>query len=192
MFLFCNNKLTMTSNQPGTSTAYGAIAPYRLYLDLHSGDVEFNSGHVAPWNETRMHSPPHVKYLDPNNILAIIQSNPKYQAFYQFVLKNKLERYIADNNVTVFIPEIDIAELQLAREFPIRILKNHLIDRIITPVELIDRRVRLVNQNGMTFTCQNMNIRDDSTYLQNKILTSQNCANGFIYTTEFPIDILLV
>lgn len=181
----------MTSNQPGTSTAYQAIAPYRLYLDLSSGDQEFNSSQLVPWNETRLNGVTQLKYLDSNNILYQIQTQPKFKSFYNFIQKYKLERYITDD-VTVFIPHTDISELEHAHDFPIRILKNHLINQIITPYELIDRNIRLVNQNNMTFTCCDMNIRDDSIHLVNKITSSQNCANGFIYTIEYPIYTLLV
>ncbi len=182
----------MTSSQPGISTAYEAISQYRLYLDLMSGDTEFNTGFRSQWNEQTITSPSIDLKLDTRNILSVLYHDLRFSNMYKFIIDHSFQKLISDSDITLFVPVQDITKLECIVDFPRKILNNHIVDSVVTPVELIDRRVRVQTANMSTIFINNMNIQDDSSLYDNHILESINCANGFIYVIENPIDMLIL
>jgi hypothetical protein len=72
---------------------------------------------------------------------------------------------------------------------PSDILKYHSLDYILTPVELLDRKLRLQTKlRQQYFITDGPNIIDEFTNTTpNKILTTIKTVNGYIYIIENPL-----
>src|SRR5271170_5693175 len=114
----------MTSTQFGTDSAYGAVAPYRLYLqlsDVSTDDLEFMTLKPSPLTivdvslKDAMEKSQPIREFVPtlsNTIYGHLMKNPQLKSYLKFVQQFRLQNYLngveSDDQMTVFIPVADM------------------------------------------------------------------------------------
>jgi uncharacterized surface protein with fasciclin (FAS1) repeats len=197
----------------GYSGGYDSIAGYRLYLDLSSNDVEFETGYVNPLQIeaiSEYHAPNQMYQNLPNtrvdNIWTTISSVPQSKAFSNLISKFGLENYIngdktrwnMSEQMTMFVPVTNIEKIlgSIQNSNTLRmehILQCHLVNFPILPVQLFDG----INRIETLYKGQNITIRGTENEMfiitpenineLNRIVSCKQTNNGMIYFIEKPL-----
>lgn len=197
----------MSTFQGGTSSGYEGIASYRSYLDLSMNDIEFSTGIPNPlyFSEESSHTSSHAHkttevpaygaYVHGRGNYVLIKNNVTTSRFREFIDVYKLQSYIDSHRAsTIFVP-IDsqmrdlFAIVQSTALTPKDIVNFHMLDYILSPVELYNRNLRIQPLlSGQTFLTKGMSIineHDDRT--PNNILQSIKTSSGYMYLIEKPL-----
>lgn len=190
----------MSSFVGASSSAYESIAPYRLYLDLGTDDIEFVSGKrsAIALNEDNLHKPkPQETPIEDVLTLAthdILTARKDVSNFNNFIKRFKLEKLL-HHEFTIFIPInksiqnlVDFVNSTVAE--PSDILKYHMLDYVLIPVQLFNRKLKLETKlKGQYIVTDGPSILlpENGKLRRNKILESIETANGFIYIIDEPL-----
>lgn len=193
----------MASCQPGSSSTYESIAPYRLYLDLSENDKEFTTGlrSAVSLDDQYMQETSLIKTTDEEGLPSTYETiglTPSITTFKKFIDRFKLSDKL-HSAFTLFVPintNSDILVNFLNRTYaePLDVLNYHMLDYILTPVELFGRILKLKTKlTGQMIMTKNTNIiisnRDDplAPTSINQIIQSIETKNGFIYVIQYPL-----
>lgn len=193
----------MSTFQGSTVSAYEAISPYRLYLDLSSDDKEFSSNIKNPLvyseESTSLYDYNPIKNFNPSpntSTYGIIRQYQNTSIFKIFIDKFNLITQM-NGDFTLFVPinqMMDIIDNKL-KNTPLEaldIFNYHKLNYIIEPVQLINRIIRLQTKlRNQYITVSNMKIISEAGGMKdnnpNKILQSIKTDNGYIYIIERPL-----
>lgn len=197
----------MSSFIGGYNTGYSSIAPYRLYLNLSEDDKEFatNAYSAIKLNEDIYQKPdltiiPDFHVTNKNSLWGVIQSDVTLSKFVLFIKKFNLQRFLNDfdqsynNQFTLFAPVNDYMDylLQLIETTvltPETILRYHMLDFPILPVEMMSRKLRIpTKMRNKYIVMDNLKIvqENDNTF-PNYVLSSQKTDNGYLYKLQYPL-----
>ena len=184
----------MSSFQGGISSAYHSISPYRLYLDLSSDDKDFMTNIKNP-----LYTPQDQEYeelIDKTSrqtVLDILHTDKRMTQFKMFIETYRLQHHLK-GNITLFVPIDDnIQILKNTLEYtvldPQDMLDYHILDYILTPVEILDRKLRLQTKlrNQYFLTDGPSIINEFTAKNSNKIIGTIKAVNGYIYLIEKPL-----
>lgn len=169
----------MTSFQGYTLTAYEAISPYKLYLNLGSNDRDFQQTQKDKKEEV-------VKV--PTFITKNIElfKDDRYVNFLHLVDKISSEFYkLIEFDYTLFIP-IDTFSIMST---DIRnILKYHSLNYTLIP-SLLDERVSKIESRltGHYITIYKNRIVPEIGTVA-KIIESKRIGNGYVYLIDTPLN----
>jgi hypothetical protein len=193
----------MSTFQGSTVSAYEAISPYRLYLDLSSDDRDFSSNVKNPLvyseESTSLSTYNSIKNFHPSpdtSTYGIIRQFQNASIFKIFIDKFNLTSQM-NGDFTLFVPinqMMDIINDKL-KNTPLEaldIFNYHKLNYIIEPVQLINRIIRLQTKlRNQYITVSNMKIISEAGGIKdnnpNKILQSIKTDNGYIYIIERPL-----
>lgn len=197
----------MTSIQGGTTTGYYSIAPYRLYLKPYEEDLEFMTGLSNNFAIQEVYRPDARMYArshdftpsSRNDNIANMHQRPNCQMFLNFIQKYKLHHLLnQQQGYTLFVP-INFVEIleEIVQKYgeimiPENLLKYHIIDYIIAPVQILNQTYRLRTKLGeQTITLKNnalLTFNDEvQLWEDNKIIEYIQTDNGSMYLIERPL-----
>lgn len=201
-----NNKNQMTSIQGGTTTGYYSIAPYRLFLKPYEEDIEFMTGLSNTFAIQEVYRPDARMYARSHDFIPTPQNDnignmskiPNCKPFLNFIQKYKLQDLLGQQQgYTLFVPITNVEVLDSAVDRygdilnPENLLKFHMIDYTILPVQLWNQIQRVKTRLGQTITLKNTSVMtfDDEINLweDNKILEYIPTDNGSLYLITRPI-----
>ena len=211
----------MTTFHGTTFNQYQAIAPYRLYLDLSMDDREYATNYRNPLFITENSFSEDYNNIKTFNTkeetssYGVISKLENTQGFKTFIDKYNLKEYL-NGDFTLFVPindniqdlyniyenQDEIKENEYRPQWftkgfhtsktePSDVLKYHMLDFVLTPVELLDRKYRLQTKlRNQYFTTNNASIvtgtvKGDKN--PNKIVQTLKTDNGWIYLIEKPL-----
>ena len=199
------------SSIQGTFSGYEGISSYRSYLDLSMDDKEFvtnipnpllfseNSVDRNDFDKKTIDIPSYGGYSkssigNPSNY-TIISLTPSLSLFKNFISYYNLEKYVYSHSCcTIFVPIDNNMKEMFALEqksllTPKDIINFHILDFILTPVQLYNRKLRLEPMlRGQTFLTDNTSIiTETSDKNPNNILKSIKTSSGYIYLIERPL-----
>jgi hypothetical protein len=197
----------MSSFQGGTVSGYEGISSYRSYLDLSLDDVEFATGLPNPlyfseraidrrdYGRKTTRVPAYGSYVAERENYDLIKNNITTSRFRDFIDAYKMHSYIdSHRQSTIFVP-VDskmkdlFSIVQSTALTPKDIVNFHMLDYILSPVELYDRNLRiqplLTGQKFLTEGTSIINEHDDRN--PNKILQSIKTKSGYMYLIERPL-----
>lgn len=196
----------MSSTQ-GTLSGYEGIASYRSYLDLSMNDIEFSTGlpnplyfseesvHHSSYGNKTMNIPAYGGYVRERGNYNLIKNNVTTSKFREFVDVYNLQSYLDSHRAsTIFVP-VDtqmkdlFAIVQSTALTPKDIINFHMLDYILEPVELYNRKLRiqplLLGQTFLTKGTSIINEHDDRS--PNNIIQSIKTDSGYMYLIERPL-----
>jgi uncharacterized surface protein with fasciclin (FAS1) repeats len=196
----------MTSFQGGTNSGYLSIGSYRLNTQLFEDEYEYMTGDPSVFTiQNYMEKKPlydSVKGFQPtlkNDNISIMQSIPECRSFLNFVSKyNLLDTLMIQPEYTLFIPieQVDTLD-KIVQNYgeiviPKDLLKYHMVNYTILPIQLLDQIVRLeTSLRNQTVTIKNTSImtyHDEVNLLEdNKILKYIKTDNGSLYLIKRPL-----
>lgn len=196
------------------TTAYQSIAPYKLYLNLTDSEINFSSGlkdkpsnlksynkmnldeymrindsslsNCENTNNSNCNKPPYN-----NDIFEKLTNDDRFNIFFNEIIKNNLNKIVSSSSITLFVPIQNVNLIYDFKNYPRKILLNHIVDGIINPIDIIDRKVTIKMMSGSILTMNRLQIFDDSKN-KNRVLQSINCDNAYIYVIENPIVLNIV
>jgi uncharacterized surface protein with fasciclin (FAS1) repeats len=196
----------MTSFQGGTNSGYYSIASYRLNTQLFENEYEYMSGDPSIFTiqDTLEKKPLYnlVNGFQPkikNDNITIMENTPECKPFLNFIKKHNLTDMLRiQPDYTLFIPigEVDILNEVVENygeiAIPQNLLRYHMIDRTILPIQIIDQIFRiktmLRNQNITLKNSSIMTYYDEVNLLEdNKITKYIKTDNGAIYFINRPL-----
>ena len=196
----------MTSFQGGTNSGYASIASYRLNTQLFENEYEYISGEPSIFTiqDTLEKKPLYnlVNGFQPkikNDNITIIENIPECKPFLEFVKKyNLVDMLRIQPDYTLFVPigSVNVLEEVVERygeiAIPENLLRYHMIDRTILPIQIIDQifRIKTLLRNQYV-TMKNSSIMtyyDEVNLLEdNKITKYIKTDNGAIYFINRPL-----
>ena len=196
----------MTSFQGGTNSGYLSIGGYRLNTQLFEDEYEYMSGDPSIFTiQNYMQKKPiydSVNGFNPtekNDNITVMQSIPECSSFLNFISKHKLlDTLMIQPDYTLFVPINQVEVLDKIVEkygeivIPQNLLKYHMVDYTILPIQLLDQIVRLeTSLRNQTVTIKNtsiMSFHDEVNLLEdNKILKYIRTDNGSLYLINRPL-----
>lgn len=196
----------MTSFQGGTNSGYLSIAPYRLNTQLFEDEYEFMSGLPSIFTIQNNYDTKPIfdinKNFTPkenNDNISYMQKIPECSNFLRFILKYNLQDMLTiQPEYTLFIPtngvEIldDIVQKYGEIVTPQNLLKYHIINYTILPIQILDQIMRLetslINQNITLKRTSIMTHYDEVNLLEdNKIRNYYRTDNGSLYLIDRPL-----
>lgn len=196
----------MTSFQGGTNSGYLSIGSYRLNTQLFEDEYEFMSGLPSTFTIQNNINPKPIfdvskgfKPTDKNDNITYMQQIPECHNFLRFLLKyNLLDILQVQPDYTLFVPinNVDVLEniVQKYGEIVITqdLLKYHMINYTILPVQILDQTLRLETAlRNQTITLKNSTIMtyyDEVNLLEdNKIRNYYRTDNGSLYLIDRPL-----
>lgn len=196
----------MTSFQGGTNSGYLSIAPYRLNTRLFEDEYEFISGTPSIFTiqnnyniKTSFDINKGFIPRENNDNISYMQKLPECNNFLTFILKNNLQDMLMiQPDYTLFVPingiEIldDIVQKYGEIVIPQNLLKYHMINYTILPIQIIDQILRLeTSLRNQTITLKRSSIMthyDELNLLEdNKIRNYYNTDNGSLYLIDRPL-----
>lgn len=197
----------MTTNQGCTTTGYSSIAPYRLFLKPYEEDTEFMTGLANNFSIQEIYRPDARMYARSHDFIPTPQNDnignlsklSQCKPFLNFIFKYNLQDLLSQQQgYTLFVPvnNVEILENVVQRYgdilTPENVLKYHLIDYTILPIQLWNQIYRLKTRLGnQTITLKNtsvMTFNDElNLWEDNKILEYIPTDNGSLYLIERPL-----
>jgi hypothetical protein len=196
----------MTSFQGGTNSGYLSIGGYRLNTQLFEDEYEYMSGDPSIFTiQNYLKTKPiydSVSGFNPtekNDNITVMQSIPECRPFLNFISKHKLlDNLMVQPDYTLFVPVNQVEFLDKIVEnygeivIPQSLLKYHMVDYTILPIQLLDQIVRLeTSLRNQTVTIKNtsiMSFHDEINLLEdNKILKYIRTDNGSLYLIDRPL-----
>jgi hypothetical protein len=187
----------MTSFYSLTDSGPESISSYRLYLslsDLSRNDIEFKTKLKSPFSflDENISDFQIINSDNSNKLLEYIKNNIDYKSYYNFITLFKLEKYIKEDNITVFIPNSDLSDIieSCKKEDydPVRIIKANIVKLPILPDQLLGRNFKIRSSldnyfiNTLGYNIDGVEIIDNlSEKNKNKILKSINVNDSIIY-----------
>lgn len=196
----------MTSFQGGTNSGYESIASYRLNTQLFENEYEYMSGEPSIFTiqDTLEKKPLYnlVNGFQPkikNDNITIMENIPECKSFLNFIKKHNLVDMLRmQPEYTLFIPieNVNILDDVVERygeiAIPQNLLRYHIIDRTILPIQIINQIFRIKtllrnqyvtikNSSIMTYYDE-VNLSED-----NKITKYIKTDNGAIYFINRPL-----
>ena len=196
----------MTSFQGGTNSGYLSIGSYRLNTQLYESEYEFMSG--LPSNFTIQNSMEFKPIYDvtkgfspseKNDNISFMQSIPECSNFLKFITKyNLIENLMIQPDYTLFVPINNVEILDnIVQKYgeiviPQNLLKFHMINYTILPIQLLDQILRVqTSLRNQTITLKKTSIMthyDEVNLLEdNKILKYYKTDNGSLYLIDRPL-----
>jgi uncharacterized surface protein with fasciclin (FAS1) repeats len=196
----------MTSFQGGTNSGYSSIASYRLNTQLFEDEYEYISGEPSVFTiQNTIEKKPLYGFVNgfqpnmKNDNISIMENTPECKPFLDFVKKHDLVEILRiQPDYTLFIPigNVDILD-EIVDEYgeiaiPQNLLKYHMIDRTILPIQIIDQifRIKTLLRNQY-ITVKNSSVlthHDEVNLLEdNKITKYIKTDNGSIYFINRPL-----
>lgn len=196
----------MTSFQGGTNSGYLSIGSYRLNTQLFEDEYEYMSGEPSVFTiQNYMEKKPlydAVKGFKPtekNDNISVMQNLPECRSFLNFISKYKLlDTLMIQPEYTLFVPinHVEVLE-QIVKNYgeiviPKDLLKYHMVNYTILPIQLLDQIMRLeTSLRNQTVTIKNtsiMTFHDEVNLLEdNKILKYIKTDNGSLYLINRPL-----
>jgi uncharacterized surface protein with fasciclin (FAS1) repeats len=200
----------MSSFIGGTNNGYESISDYRLYLDLSLTDKEFNTNLYTPSYFTEMSNnvnmyntyPTLGNFSNPVNTVytELYKNNNKFIELIDGIFPDLAKKHLngnVDNQITAFIPVNGIEGLNdvfKSGNYRVEnILKYHIIDYYILPVQLFNKINKIYTKYDNQYiiiggTNNELFIlnRENSKY-KNKILKTLKVDNGIIYFIDKPL-----
>jgi uncharacterized surface protein with fasciclin (FAS1) repeats len=196
----------MTSFQGGTNSGYLSIGGYRLNTQLFENEYEYMTDEPSIFTiQNYMEKPiiyDHVngfKPIEKNDNISVIQSIPECRPFLNFISKyNLLDTLMIQPDYTLFVPinQVDVLDKVVENYgeivIPQSLLKYHMVNYTILPIQLLDQIVRLeTSLRNQTVTIKNtsiMSFHDEVNLLEdNKILKYIRTDNGSLYLINRPL-----
>jgi uncharacterized surface protein with fasciclin (FAS1) repeats len=196
----------MTSFQGGTNSGYASIGSYRLNTQLFENEYEYMSGDPSVFTiqDTLEKKPLYnlVNGFQPkikNDNITIMENLPECKSFLDFIKKyNLVDMIRIQPDYTLFIPidNVDVLNDVVERygeiAIPQNLLRYHMIDRTILPIQIINQifRIKTLLRNQYV-TLKNSSIMtyyDEINLLEdNKITKYIKTDNGAIYFINRPL-----
>jgi uncharacterized surface protein with fasciclin (FAS1) repeats len=196
----------MTSFQGGTNSGYLSIGGYRLNTQLFEDEYEYMTGDPSVFTiQNYIQKKPiydSVNGFNPtekNDNITVMQTIPECRSFLNFIIKHKLlDNLMIQPDYTLFVPVNQVEVLDNIVEkygeivIPQSLLKYHMVDYTILPIQLLDQIVRLeTSLRNQTVTIKNtsiMSFHDEVNLLEdNKILKYIRTDNGSLYLIDRPL-----
>jgi len=196
----------MTSFQGGTNSGYLSIGGYRLNTQLFENEYEYMTGEPSIFTiQNYMEKKPiydsvnGFKPIEKNDNISVMQSIPECRPFLNFISKyNLLDTLMIQPDYTLFVPVNQVGVLDKVVEnygeivIPQSLLKYHMVNYTILPIQLLDQIVRLeTSLRNQTVTIKNtsiMSFHDEVNLLEdNKILKYIRTDNGSLYLINRPL-----
>lgn len=196
----------MTSFQGGTNSGYASIASYRLNTQLFEEEYEYMSGEPSIFTiQNTLEKKPLYGFVNgfkpnmKNDNISIMENTPECKPFLDFVKRyNLVDMLRIQPEYTLFIPigNVDVLD-EIVKEYgeiaiPQNLLKYHMIDRTILPIQIIDQIFRIKTLlNNQYITVKNSSVLthyDELNLLEdNKITNYIKTDNGAIYFINRPL-----
>ena len=196
----------MASFQGGTNSGYLSAAPYRLNTQLFEDEYEFMSGLPSIFTIQNNYNTKPIfdinKGFTPkesNDNIAYLQKLPQCSNFLRFILKYNLQDMLMiQPEYTLFVPvngvEVldDIVQKYGEIVIPQDLLKYHMVNYTILPIQIIDQILRLeTGLRNQTVTLKRSSIMtyyDEVNLLEdNKIRNYYRTDNGSLYLIDRPL-----
>lgn len=196
----------MTSFQGGTNSGYLSIGGYRLNTQLFEDEYEYMTGDPSIFTiQNYMEKKPiydsvnGFKPTEKNDNISVMQSIPECRPFLNFISKyNLLDTLMIQPDYTLFVPidQVDVLDKVVENYgeivIPQSLLKYHMVNYTILPIQLLDQIVRLeTSLRNQTVTIKNtsiMSFHDEVNLLEdNKILKYIRTDNGSLYLINRPL-----
>lgn len=196
----------MTSFQGGTNSGYLSAGSYRLNTQLFEDEYEFMSGLPSLYTiNNNMNTKPiydisqGFKPRESMDNISFMQKLPECDSFLRFVNKYKLQDVLMQQpDYTLFVPitEVDVLD-KIVQKYgeiviPQDLLKYHMINYTIVPIQLLDQITRIETKlKNQTLTFKNTSVMtyyDELNLLEdNKILKYYKTDNGSLYLIKRPL-----
>ena len=196
----------MTSFQGGTNSGYASIASYRLNTQLFEDEYEYISGEPSIFTiQNTIEKKPLYGFVNgfkpniKNDNISIMENTPECKPFLDFIKKyNLVEMLRIQPEYTLFVPieNVDILD-EIVKKYgeiaiPQNLLKYHMIDRTILPIQIIDQIFRIKTLlSNQYITVKNSSVLthyDELNLLEdNKITNYIKTDNGAIYFINRPL-----
>ena len=196
----------MTSFQGGTNSGYLSVGSYRLNTQLFEDEYEFMSGLPSIFTiQNNTDKKPIYDVTkgflprDKNDNISFMQKIPECSKFLRFLIKyNLLDILLIQPEYTLFVPvngvEIldDIVQKYGEIVIPQDLLKYHMVNYTILPIQIIDQILRLeTGLRNQTVTLKRSSIMthyDEVNLLEdNKIRNYYRTDNGSLYLIDRPL-----
>jgi uncharacterized surface protein with fasciclin (FAS1) repeats len=196
----------MTSFQGGTNSGYLSAAPYRLNTQLFEEEYEFMSGLPSIFTiQNNMEKKPIYDTTkgflptEKNDNISVMEKIPECAPFLKFLSKYKLlDILMIQPDYTLFVPTKNVEVLdQIVQKYgeiviPQDLLKYHMVNYTILPIQLLDQILRLeTGLRNQTVTIKNTSIMtyyDEINLLEdNKIRNYYRTDNGSLYLIDRPL-----
>jgi len=196
----------MTSFQGGTNSGYASIASYRLNTQLFEDEYEYITGEPSIFTiQNTIEKKPLYGFVNgfkpnmKNDNISIMENTPECKPFLDFIKKyNLVEMLRIQPEYTLFVPieNVDILD-EIVKKYgeisiPQNLLKYHMIDRTILPIQIIDQIFRIKTLlSNQYITVKNSSVLthyDELNLLEdNKITNYIKTDNGAIYFINRPL-----
>ena len=196
----------MTSFQGGTNSGYASIASYRLNTQLFEDEYEYITGEPSIFTiQNTIEKKPLYGFVNgfkpniKNDNISIMENTPECKPFLDFIKKyNLVEMLRIQPDYTLFVPieNVDILD-EIVKKYgeiaiPQNLLKYHMIDRTILPIQIIDQIFRIKTLlSNQYITVKNSSVLthyDELNLLEdNKITNYIKTDNGAIYFINRPL-----
>jgi|688.fasta_scaffold200986_3 uncharacterized surface protein with fasciclin (FAS1) repeats len=196
----------MTSFQGGTNSAYLSIGSYRLNTQLFENEYEYMSDLPSVFtvqnNNEKKPLYDSVKGFLPNennDNINFMKKIPDCNSFLNFLVKYDLfDELMIQQEYTLFVPVNDVFVLdEIVKKYgeitnPKDLLKYHMINNAILPIQLLDQIIRYETRlRNQTFTIKNTSIMTHvdelNLFEDNKILKYYKTDNGSLYLINRPL-----
>ena len=196
----------MTSFQGGTNSGYLSVGSYRLNTQLFEDEYEFMSGIPSTFTIQNNYNTKPIfdinKGFTPrenNDNISIMQKLPECSNFLRFLIKyNLLDMLMTQPEYTLFVPTNQIEVLdEIVQKYgeivtPQDLLKYHIVNYTILPVQMLDQILRLeTSLRNQTITLKRTSImtyHDELNLLEdNKIRNYYRTDNGSLYLIDRPL-----
>lgn len=195
----------MTSFQGGTNSAYLSIGSYRLNTQLFEDEYEFMSGLPSSFtiqNNKKKYIYNTVNDFKPtskNDNISWLYKIPECKNFLNFLIKyNLFDLLTVQPEYTLFVPINNVEVLDnIVQKYdelisPEKLLKYHMVNYTILPVQILDQTVRLeTSLRNQNITIKNTSIMthyDEINLLDdNKIFNYYRTDNGSLYLINRPL-----
>ena len=196
----------MTSFQGGTNSGYLSASAYRLNTQLFEDEYEFMSGLPSIFTVQNNYNTKPIYDINrgflprnKNDNLTYMQKIPECNNFLKFIIKNNLQDILMiQPEYTLFVPtnQVDILEdiVQKYGEIviPQDLLKYHMVNYTILPVQIIDQILKLETAlRNQTITLKRSSIMtyydELNLFEDNKIKNYYRTDNGSLYLIDRPL-----
>lgn len=172
-------------------TSYQSIAPYKLYLNVANPEKDFNAKTDETNTDLNLGKDLKTDCWSKNNVIMKLTDDPRFVIFVNAIIKNKFEKAICNESITLFVPISDIRNDLDYDFFSSTVLLNHMVDGIIEPDEIVNQKVELRMMSGSRLKMNNLVITDDTiSKVKNRITEIIDCGdNRYIYVIDRPIKL---
>ena len=196
----------MTSFQGGTNSGYLSASSYRLNTQLFEDEYEFMTSLPSVFTIQNNYNTKPIFDInkgfvprETNDNISIMQKIPECNNFLRFIIKYNLQDILmSQSEYTLFVPIDHVQVLEdIVQKYgeiviPQNLLKYHIVNYTILPIQLLDQILKLeTSLRNQTITLKRSSImtyHDEVNLLEdNKIKNYYRTDNGSLYLIDRPL-----